>query len=80
MELKCSKKELAIEILEKIKSAIERLEERTKDIKSVDDFLTSSYGIIKFDLKPLLQSIDNFIDKLHKYIILKFRNNGGNII
>ena len=128
MELKYSKKELAIEILKKIKSAIERLEERTKDIKSVDDFLTSSYGIIKldascmlliaigesiksfdkitdkkvlcedasipwteimgvrdviahhyfdidaeeiyniikFDLKPLLQSIDNFIDKLHK--------------
>ncbi len=127
MELKCSKKELAIEILKKIRSAIERLEERTKDIKSVDDFLTSSYGmekldascmlliaigesiksfdkitdkkvlcedasipwteimgvrdiiahhyfdidaeeiynIIKFDLKPLLQSIDNFIDKLH---------------
>lgn len=127
MELKYSKKELAIEILKKIKSAIERLEERTKDIKSVDDFLTSSYGmekldascmlliaigesiksfdkitdkkvlceddsipwteimgvrdiiahhyfdidaeeiynIIKFDLKPLLQSIDNFIDKLH---------------
>ena len=127
MELKYSKKELAIEILEKIKSAIERLEERTKDIKSVDDFLMSSYGmekldascmlliaigesiksfdkitdkkvlcedasipwteimgvrdiiahhyfdidaeeiynIIKFDLKPLLQSIDNFIDKLH---------------
>ena len=128
MELKYSKKELAIEILKKIKSAIERLEERTKDIKSVDDFLMSSYGmekldascmlliaigesiksfdkitdkkvlcedasipwneimgvrdiiahhyfdidaeeiynIIKFDLKPLLQSIDNFIDKLHK--------------
>ena len=127
MELKYSKKELSIEILEKIKSAIERLEERTKDIKSVDDFLMSSYGmekldascmllitigesiksfdkitdkkvlcedasipwteimgvrdiiahhyfdidaeeiynIIKFDLKPLLQSIDNFIDKLH---------------
>lgn len=127
MELKCSKKELAIEILKKIRSAIERLEERTKDIKSVDDFLNSSYGmekldascmlliaigesiksfdkitdkkvlcedasipwteimgvrdiiahhyfdidaeeiynIIKFDLKPLLQSIDNFIDKLH---------------
>ena len=65
MELKYSKKELAIEILKKIKSAIERLEERTKDIKSVDDFLTSSYGSIKFDLKPLLQSIDNFIDKLH---------------
>lgn len=127
MELKYSKKELAIEILKKIKSAIERLEERTKDIKSVDDFLMSSYGmekldascmlliaigesiksfdkitdkkvlcedasipwteimgvrdiiahhyfdidaeeiynIIKFDLKPLLQSIDNFIDKLH---------------
>lgn len=43
MELKYSKKELAIEILKKIKSAIERLEERTKDIKSVDDFLTSSY-------------------------------------
>ena len=127
MELKYSKKELAIEILKKIRSAIERLEERTKDIKSVDDFLNSSYGmekldascmlliaigesiksfdkitdkkvlcedasipwteimgvrdiiahhyfdidaeeiynIIKFDLKPLLQSIDNFIDKLH---------------
>ena len=65
MELKYSKKELAIEILKKIKSAIERLEERTKDIKSVDDFLMSSYGSIKFDLKPLLQSIDNFIDKLH---------------
>lgn len=126
MELKYSKKELSIEILEKIKSAIERLEERTKDIKSVDDFLMSSYGmekldascmllitigesiksfdkitdkkvlcedasipwteimgvrdiiahhyfdidaeeiynIIKFDLKPLLQSINNFIDKL----------------
>ena len=31
MELKYSKKELAIEILEKIKNAIERLEERTKE-------------------------------------------------
>ena len=71
MELKCSKKELAIEILEKIKSAIERLEERTKDIKSVDDFLTSSYGMEKLDASCMLliaigesiKSFDKITDK-----------------
>lgn len=71
MELKCSKKELAIEILKKIRSAIERLEERTKDIKSVDDFLNSSYGMEKLDASCMLliaigesiKSFDKITDK-----------------
>ena len=45
---------IALDILEDILSAIERLEERTKDIHSVDDFLCSSSGMVLLDATCML--------------------------
>ena len=39
-------KGIALDILEDILSAIERVEERTKDINTIDDFLCSSSGMV----------------------------------
>ena len=47
-------KSIAIDILEDILSAIEKLEERTKDIHSVDDFLGSSSGMVLLDATCML--------------------------
>ena len=41
-------------ILEDILSAIEKLEERTKDIHSIDDFLGSSPGMVLLDATCIL--------------------------
>ena len=47
-------KGIALDILEDILSAIEKLEERTKDIHSVDDFLCSSSGMVLLDATCML--------------------------
>lgn len=47
-------KSIALDILEDILSAIEKLEERTKDIHSVDDFLGSSSGMVLLDATCML--------------------------
>ena len=44
--LSSESKSISIDILEDILSAIERVEERTKDIKTIDDFLCSSSGMV----------------------------------
>ena len=55
-------KGIALDILEDILSAIEKVEERTKDIHSVDDFL----WIIKNEISPLKDAISFFIVELKK--------------
>jgi uncharacterized protein with HEPN domain len=47
-------KGIALDILEDILSAIERLGERTKDIHSIDDFLGSSSGMVLLDATCML--------------------------
>jgi uncharacterized protein with HEPN domain len=47
-------KNIALDILEDIYAAIERLEERTKDIATVDDFLCSSSGMVLLDATCML--------------------------
>ena len=47
-------KSIAIDILEDILSAIERVEERTKDIQTIDDFLCSSSGMVLLDATCML--------------------------
>ena len=55
MELLSSKnKELALDILYDIQSALERLQDRTKDIHDVDDFLGSPSGMILLDATCML--------------------------
>ena len=39
-------KGIALDILEDILSAIEKLEERPKDVNTIDDFLCSSSGMV----------------------------------
>ena len=45
---------IALDLLEDILSAIERLEERTKDIHSTDDFLSSASGMVLLDATCML--------------------------
>lgn len=52
--LSSEQKSIARDILEDILSAIERLEERTKDVHSIDDFLNSSEGMILLDATCML--------------------------
>jgi uncharacterized protein with HEPN domain len=52
--LSSEQKGIARDILEDILSAIERLEERTKDVHSIDDFLNSSEGMILLDATCML--------------------------
>ena len=52
--LSSAQKGIARDILEDILSAIERLEERTKDVYSIDDFLNSSEGMILLDATCML--------------------------
>lgn len=47
-------KGIALDILEDILSAIERVEERTKDIQTTDDFLCSSSGMVLLDATCML--------------------------
>ena len=76
MELKSSRKELAIDILKRIEDAIERLQERTKNIKSVDDFLRSPSGMEKLDATCMLliaigESLKSFDKITDKQILCK---------
>ena len=52
--LSSESKGIAIDILEDILSAIERVEERTKDIQTIDDFLCSSSGMVLLDATCML--------------------------
>ena len=47
-------KGIALDILEDIFSAIEKLEERTKDVNTIDDFLCSSSGMVLLDATCML--------------------------
>ena len=76
MELKSSRKELAVDILKRIEDAIERLQERTKNIKSVDDFLRSPSGMEKLDATCMLliaigESLKSFDKITDKQILCK---------
>lgn len=52
--LSSESKSIAIDILEDILSAIERVENRTKDIQTIDDFLGSSSGMVLLDATCML--------------------------
>ena len=52
--LSSESKGIALDILEDILSAIEKVEERTKNIHSVDDFLGSSSGMVLLDATCML--------------------------
>lgn len=52
--LSSDSKALALDILYDIQSAIERIQERTKDIRSADDFLSSAEGMTLLDATCML--------------------------
>ena len=52
--LSSEQRELALDILIDIQSAFERIRERTKGIRSVDDFLSSEQGMIVLDATCML--------------------------
>jgi uncharacterized protein with HEPN domain len=52
--LSSDNKALALDILYDIQSAIERIQERTKDIRSADDFLSSPQGMTLLDATCML--------------------------
>ena len=52
--LSSENKALALDVLYDIQSAIERIQERTKNIRSADDFLSSSEGMTLLDATCLL--------------------------
>lgn len=67
-------KGIALDILEDILSAIEKVEERTKDIHSIDDFLCSSSGMVLLDATCMLliaigESLKN-LDKTTNGVLL----------
>ena len=67
-------KGIALDILGDILSAIERLEERTKDIHTIDDFLCSSSGMVLLDATCMLliaigESLKN-LDKTTNGVLL----------
>ena len=76
MELKSSHNELAVNILKQIEKAIEKIQERTKDINHVNDFITSSSGMEKLDATCMLlivigESIKGFDKVTNKQILSK---------
>lgn len=54
VSLSSESQSIALDILEDIMSAIERLEERTRDIHSTDDFLSSASGMVLLDATCML--------------------------
>lgn len=54
VSLSSESQSIALDILEDILSAIERLEERTRDIHSTDDFLSSASGMVLLDATCML--------------------------
>lgn len=76
MESKYSRNDLAVSILKQIEDAIERLQERIKNIKSVDDFLCSPSGMEKLDATCMLliaigESLKSFDKITEKKILCK---------
>jgi len=72
--LSSENKSVALDIIEDIFSAIEKLEERTKNVYSVDDFLCSSSGMVLLDATCMLliaigESLKN-LDKVTKGLLL----------
>lgn len=72
--LSSENKSVAIDIIEDVLSAIEKLEERTKNVYSVDDFLCSSSGMVLLDATCMLliaigESLKN-LDKVTKGLLL----------
>ena len=69
--LSSESKSIAKDILEDILSAIERLEERTKDVQSIDDFLCSSSGMVLLDATcMLLIAIGESLKNLDKTLLV----------
>lgn len=76
MELKSSHNELAVNILKQIEKAIEKIQEQTKDINHVNDFITSSFGMEKLDATCMLliaigESLKGFDKVTNKQILSK---------
>ena len=74
VSLSSEQKELALDILCDIQSAIERLQKRTERIYSVDDFLGSPGGMVLLDASCMLliaigESLKN-LDKVTDYQLL----------
>jgi uncharacterized protein with HEPN domain len=72
--LSSENKSIALDILEDILTAIEKVEERTKDINSIDDFLCSSSGMVLLDATCMLliaigESLKN-LDKTTNGVLL----------
>ena len=67
-------KSIALDILEDILTAIEKVEERTKEINTIDDFLCSSSGMVLLDATCMLliaigESLKN-LDKTTNGVLL----------
>ena len=54
LSLSSEQKSIAKDILEDILSAIKRLEERTKSVRSIDDFIGSSENMVLLDATCML--------------------------
>lgn len=72
--LSSENKSVALDIIEDVLSAIDKLEERTKNVYSVDDFLCSSSGMVLLDATCMLliaigESLKN-LDKVTKGLLL----------
>ena len=72
--LSSESKSIVLDILEDLLSAIEKLEERTKEIHSVDDFIGSSSGEVLLDATCMLliaigESLKN-LDKTTEGLLL----------
>lgn len=85
MELKSSHNELAVNILKQIEKAIEKIQERTKDINHVNDFITSSFGMEKLDATCMLliaigESLKGFDKVTNKQILSKDKSISWNDI
>ena len=72
--LSSESKSIALDILEDILTAIEKVEDRTKDINTIDDFLCSSSGMVLLDATCMLliaigESLKN-LDKTTNGVLL----------
>jgi uncharacterized protein with HEPN domain len=72
--LSSERKSIALDILEDILTAIEKVEERTKEINTIDDFLCSSSGMVLLDATCMLliaigESLKN-LDKTTNGVLL----------
>ena len=72
--LSSESKSIALDILEDILTAIETVEERTKEINTIDDFLCSSSGMVLLDATSMLliaigESLKN-LDKTTNGVLL----------